>query len=232
MSSALFSAVASTVTGENMKVWESNMKLFLMAAGQWEYTQENEPVFYKDVTDSDGTTIQVAKKESELDADEKKELKEWRRNDAKAVGNITLHLSSAICTVAKDRADTAKELWDFLQTTYNVKGLGAVFSEFAAIMAAHIPPKAHPQKALDEIATHLSRMDDAEIGIPDHLEAMIVLVKLPPRYSSVRQLYSQLDSAGLKALTLPQLVTAIVNVYAGDSIPSGNGNGNGKSHIS
>lgn len=203
MSSALYNAVTSVLTGDNWLTWSSDMESYLCSQGQWEYITDVKPV---------STTPTAPTSE------EKKEQKEWNLGDSKAIGNIRLRLSPAIRELMKDEMTSAKDLWEKLTETYDLKGMGAVFGDFAEIMKIVIPAKGNPQSALDEIAMHFSRMDDATIGLHTHLEAMIVISKLPQRYSQIRRQYAQLGATELKKLTLSMVRAAIMNDFSGDAV--------------
>lgn len=233
MSSALYTAISSVLSGDNWKQWESDITSYLKATGLWEhatlhlYFWKTQTVPTVAATDSTpaipATTHPVIKKESGYTADEKKEMKEWNREDVKCIGTITLRLSSSIRILTKDHSDSAKELWEWLKSEYDTPSVGAVFKDFNDAMNVVIPPKAHPQKAFDEIASHFSHMDNFGIGLEGHLEAVIVLSKLPTRYANVRQMYAQLGASELKKLTLGKVKLAVLNSYAGDSLPASNG---------
>ncbi|KAJ3870583.1 hypothetical protein F5051DRAFT_434517, partial [Lentinula edodes] len=71
---------------------------------------------------------------------------------------------------------------------------------------------------MTEIGMFFTRMDDADIGIPGHLEALILLSKLPSRYAVVVQTMSQLGTEELKELTLAKVHIAVMNAFSGDTI--------------
>lgn len=150
-------------------------------------------------------------------------MKEWNREDVKCIGTITLRLSSSIHILAKDHSDSTKELWEWLKAKYDTPSIGAVFKDFNDTMNIVIPLKAHPQKAVDEMASHFSCIDNFVIGLEAHLEAMITISKLPVRYSTVRQMYAQLGTSELKQLTLGKVKLAVLNAYTGDLLLSTNG---------
>ncbi|KAJ3870822.1 hypothetical protein F5051DRAFT_447080, partial [Lentinula edodes] len=71
---------------------------------------------------------------------------------------------------------------------------------------------------MTDIGMFFSRMDDADIGIPAHLEALILLSKLPSRYSVIVQTMSQLGTEELKKLMLTKVRIAVMNTFSGDTI--------------
>ncbi|KAJ3884246.1 hypothetical protein GG344DRAFT_84326 [Lentinula edodes] len=211
MSSALFTAVTTTLKGDNYDTWISEMEAFLQATGLWSAITTDQPSEPSPLVAANAASVEAWKNYEVA-------FKDWKETDTKAVGNIRLRLSPSIHTLTKDEGDTAKNLWEFLQKTYKVKGLGAVFNDFAAAMAVKIPYKGNPLTAMTEIGMFFTRMDDADIGIPGHLEALILLSKLPSRYAVVVQTMSQLGTEELKELTLTKVHIAVMNAFSGDTI--------------
>ncbi|KAJ3911113.1 hypothetical protein F5877DRAFT_73435 [Lentinula edodes] len=84
-------------------------------------------------------------------------------------------------------------------------------------MAIKIPYKQNPLSMM-EIGMHFTCMEEADIGLADHLEALILLSKLPSRYSVVVQTMSQLETAELKKLTFAKVRIAVMNAFSGDTI--------------
>ncbi|KAJ3894328.1 hypothetical protein GG344DRAFT_74124 [Lentinula edodes] len=199
MSSALFTAVTTTLKGDNYDTWTPEMEAFLQATGLGSAITSDPPVEPSPLDTEDLDSVKAWKEYDDA-------LKSWKEIDTKAVGNICLRLSPSIRILAKDQSNTAKELWEFLQKTYKVKGLGAVFNDFAAAMAVKVPYKGNPLTAM------------TDIGIPAHLEALILLSKLPSRYSVIVQTMSQLGYEELKKLTLTKVHIAVMNAFSGDTI--------------
>ncbi|GAW05788.1 hypothetical protein LENED_007668 [Lentinula edodes] len=140
-------------------------------------------------------------------------FKVWKEIELKVIGNICLRLSPCICIVSNNNSDTAEKLWKYLAKTYNVKSLGTVFNDFAAAMAIKIPYKQNLLSSIMGIGVQFTGMEEA-----DHLEALILLSKLPSRYSVVIQTMSQLETAELKKLTFAKVRIAVMNAFSGDTI--------------
>ncbi|GAW05789.1 hypothetical protein LENED_007669 [Lentinula edodes] len=194
---------------DNYDTWTPEIEAFLQATGLGSAITSDPPVEPSPLDTEDLNSVKAWKEYDDA-------LKSWKEIDTKAVGNIRLCLSPSIRILAKDQSNTAKELWEFLQKTYKVKGLGAVFNDFAAAMAVKVPYKGNPLTAMTDIGMFFSRMDDADIGIPAHLEALILLSKLPSRYSVIVQ--TQLGTEELKKLMLTKVRIAVMNTFSGDTV--------------
>ncbi|KAJ3875942.1 hypothetical protein F5051DRAFT_441925 [Lentinula edodes] len=155
---------------------------------------------------------------SPLDTADFDSVKAWKDINTKAVGNICLHLSPSIHILTKEQDSTAKTLWQYLQKTYKVKCLSAIFDDFAAAMAVKIPYKGNPLAAITNIGMFFTCMEEADIGIPDHLEALILLSKLPSHYFIIVQAISQLGTEKLKELMLAKVRITVMNTFSSDTI--------------
>ncbi|KAF8824317.1 hypothetical protein HHX47_DHR8000004 [Lentinula edodes] len=211
MSSALFTAVTTTLKGDNYDTWASEMEAFLQATGLESAITTDQPSEPSPLVAANAASVEAWKNYEVV-------FKAWKEIDTKAIGNIRLRISPSIRILAKEYSDTAKKLWNYLAKTYNVKSLGAVFNDFAAAMAIKIPYKQNPLSSMMEIGMYFTRMDEAGIGLADHLEALILLSKLPSRYSVVVQTMSQLETAELKKLTFAKVRIAVMNAFSGDTI--------------
>ncbi|KAJ3932781.1 MAG: hypothetical protein NXY57DRAFT_77986 [Lentinula lateritia] len=113
MSSALFTAITTTLKGDNYDTWISEMDTFLQATGLGSAITDP-PV--KPSPPLDTADLDSVKAWKEYD----NVFKPWKEINTKAVGNIRLCLSLSICTLTKDEGDMAQKLWEFLQKTYKV----------------------------------------------------------------------------------------------------------------
>ncbi|KAJ3926601.1 MAG: hypothetical protein NXY57DRAFT_966353 [Lentinula lateritia] len=238
MSSALFTAVTTTLKGDNYDTWASEMEAFLQATGLESAITTDQPSEPSPLVAANAASVEAWKNYEVA-------FKAWKEIDTKVIGNIRPSLSPSIHILSKDYSKTAMKLWEYLAKTYNVKSLGAVFNDFAATIAIKIPYKQNPLSLMMEIdmhyetwsnpphgldvvssttgaahgtRQHFTHTEEADIGLADHLEALILLSKLPSHYSVIVQTISQLETAELKKLTFAKVCIAVMNAFSGDAI--------------
>ncbi|KAJ3858408.1 hypothetical protein EV359DRAFT_87795 [Lentinula novae-zelandiae] len=199
MSSALFTAITTTLKGDNYNTWISKMEAFLQATGLGSAITFDPPIEPSPLDTADLNSVKAWKEYDDV-------FKPWKEINTKAVGNIRVCLSLSIHILTKDQGSISKKLWQYLQKTYKVKDLGTVSNDFAATMAVKILYKESPLAAI------------TDIGNPDHLEALIFLSKLPFHYSVVVQTMSQLSTEELKELMLTKVRITVMNAFSRDTI--------------
>ena len=102
MSSALDKMVP-VFTGSNWQQWHTAMQAYLRAQGQW-------------------FVFGTPRPDDEYDS--------WDKNNEKALGNITLHVSPSIQTAIASLA-TVKEVWDHLKENYGTPSIGSAYVELS-----------------------------------------------------------------------------------------------------
>ena len=84
--------------------------------------------------------------------------------------------------------------WEFLETTYGKPGIAATYKELKATMDVVIPRNADPTLAIDTILIGFTRMAASKCAVPPHLQAMILVSKLPYQMSALVQSICQTDN--------------------------------------
>ena len=108
----------------------------------------------------------------------------------KALGNIRLHLHHSIAYKHKDEK-SAGDLWIALKNLYGKVGITAVYSEFKQAMDLKIPKNADPSLQINKFTAHFGQLGEQDIKIDDHIQAMILLAKLPPSMDFLAHLICQ-----------------------------------------
>ncbi|THV04532.1 hypothetical protein K435DRAFT_850792 [Dendrothele bispora CBS 962.96] len=124
-------------------------------------------------------------------------------------------------------ATGAKEMYDVLKGQYGKPGIAAVFTDFKCAIDYHIPNNKHPAAAIDNIIMFLTRIaanspstgtTTTSMAVPKFIQAMLIVSKLPDRYSYVVQTVAQtpMDEIITK-LTLEHIREAAVHAWEGRS---------------
>jgi len=83
--------------------------------------------------------------------------------------------------------------WEYLEKTYSKPGITATYKELKATMDVIIPGNADPTLAIDTILIGFTRMAASKCAVPPHLQAMILVSKLPYQMSALVQSICQTD---------------------------------------
>jgi hypothetical protein len=192
MSSSLITLVP-ILTGPNYQSWALLMKSFLMSQGLWRILTKICPATPR-AEDKDIKTILKA-------------IEEWEETNLKAVGTIGLRLHHTLQYRYRSKVN-ARELWDALMEEYGKPGVVATYLEFKAVMETRISDNADPSPAVDKITAHFARLEDSGVTIPEHLQVMILMSKLPSTMDQLVQIFCQAED--VKKLRLDKLRWAIV----------------------
>ena len=122
------------------------------------------------------------------------DVDEWFNLNSKALGNIRLRLHHT--TQYKHCAIKATgEMLDKLETEYRKPGLISIYLELKGAFDTQIPANSDPTLALDKIISHFGRIAEAgtKVTVPDELQALIILAKMPSSMSMLTQMVSQQD---------------------------------------
>ena len=185
MSSALTSLVP-VLEGPNYQMWAPSMTSYLMSQGQWKILSKVKPKPIKAVAATTDTEA--------VDADDQtEEIEEYEEIDSKAHGNIRLRLHPTLQYKYKSEV-SAGALWRTLEKDYGAPGVAAVYIEFKGAMETRIPDNSDPTFALDKINAHFGRLAESDVDIPEHLQAMILLSKLPSSMDSLALMMCQVES--------------------------------------
>ena len=190
----------------NWQVWRPMMMNYLLSQGQWKVIQNKFPA-----PDYETKTVRVKEGETETTQDTSKPAKNqseidlWFDINDKALGNIMLRLHPTIATTIlnllqktmEDNTDIntmfASLAWEYLEKTYGKPGIAATYKELKATMDVVIPGNADPTLAIDTILIGFTRMAASKCAVPPHLQAMILVSKLPYQMSALVQSICQTD---------------------------------------
>jgi len=84
--------------------------------------------------------------------------------------------------------------WEYLEATYGKPGIAATYKELKVAMDIVIPGNADPTLAIDTILVGFTRMAASKCAVPPHLQAMILISKLPYQMSALVQSICQTDN--------------------------------------
>ena len=188
MSSALTTLVP-VMTGPNYQSWMPMMRNFLMSQKQWRILHKLEPSPVEAVEGQEATETTPAVQAVSSNEDD---IEDWRDTNDQALGNIFLRLAPAIQHRFREES-IAGFLWTKLEKAYGKPGVSVMYLEFKSAIETTIPEHGNPTQALDKMMLHFGRLRDFSLEIPEHLQTMIVLSKLPSAYDSLTQILSQAD---------------------------------------
>ena len=134
-------------------------------------------------------------------------INDWEDINNNARGSIMLHLHPIIAEKYYIM-EYALEVWQSLEKEYGKPGITAIYQEFRGAMETIIPGNSDPSLALDNIITCFSWMVASQCAIPNHLQVMITISKLPPVMGPLVQAVCQTDD--IDSLILDKVRRAIV----------------------
>jgi len=169
------------LTGPNYQQWAPTMTSFLLSQGQWEVIDElaPSPIAYRAATDD----------LPEVEGNEDK-CEKWKKTSYKAVGNIRLHLDPNIQYKYRTEMDPEK-LWTAPKKDYGKVRVTSIYLEFKKVLKLRIPDNSDPTPALDKIVSHFGRLSEVEVELPEHLQALITMAKIPPYGEYLTQIMCQ-----------------------------------------
>jgi len=197
MSSTLMALVPVLNGSMNWQAWKPMMMNYLLSQGQWKVVMNKFPapeyeIITRMVGQSEGggskteTTEDISKPPKN-----QSDINNWFDINDKALGNIMLRLHPTIATTVLNLLQKTMEentdintmfaslAWEFLETTYGKPGIAATYKELKATMDVIIPGNADPTLAIDTILIGFTRMAASKCPVPPHLQAMILVSKLP-----------------------------------------------------
>ena len=196
----------------NWQAWKPMMMNYLLSQGQWKVVMNKFPApEYEIITRTvgqgkgGGSKTETTKDISKTPKNQA-DINNWFDINDKALGNIILRLHPTITTTILNLLQKTMEentnintmfaslAWEFLETTYSKPGIAATYKELRATMDVIIPGNADPTLAIDTILIGFTRMAASKCTIPPHLQAMILVSKLPYQMSALVQSICQTDS--------------------------------------
>ena len=198
MSSSLTTLVP-VLTGPNYTTWVPMMQSFLMSQGQWK------------VMDPSPTAVEetLATDEKAMVLSNQEEVTTWWDLNTKALRNMRLHLHHTIAYNQRN-AKTAAQLWETLEAAYGHPGFASIYLELKAVFDTPIPANSDPSLAIEKITSHFEKLSEAgsAVTLSPHLQALILMAKLPPTFDSLAQIMCQTDK--ITNLDLEKVKRAII----------------------
>ena len=175
MSSNLLNAVP-TLDGTNFLVWNQQMMSYLRSQGLFRTLTKACPVQGKGASDPDVTDA----------------IERWEDANSKAVGSMSLRLHFSIAYKHQTTTSASKLLKD-LTAEYGSPGVAGVFLEFNKLMDLRIPEQQDPSIALDQFLGHISCLTEEKVILPDELQSLLLLSKIPSAMTHLAQQFCQVD---------------------------------------
>ena len=171
--------------GPNYTSWAPMMQSFLMSQGQWRVITNPPP---KAVETSPATNT----KETEISNQD--DINAWWELNTKALSNMRLHLHHTIQYNQRDSV-TAAQLWETLEANYGKPGMASIYLELKSAFDTPIPANSGPSLALEKITSHFGKLAEAGsvVTLSPHLQALIIMAKLPPTDNSLAQIMCQTE---------------------------------------
>jgi len=195
----------------NWQAWRPMMMNYLLSQGQWKVITNKFPApDYETTTtvtktDSEGTHTETVADTSKPPRNQS-EIDSWFDINDRALGNIMLCLHPTIATTVlnllqktiEENTDVttmfASIAWEYLNAIYGKPGIAATYKELKATMGVIIPGNADPTLTIDTILIGFTRMAASKCAVPPHLQAMILVSKLPYQMSALVQSICQTDN--------------------------------------
>jgi len=211
MSSTLMTLVPVLDGSMNWQAWRPLMMNYLLSQGQWKVITNKFPAPEYETTttitkkDAEGTHTEMVADTSKP-ARNQTDINAWFDTNDRALGNIMLRLHPTIATTVlnllqktiEENTDVntmyASIAWEYLDTTYGKPGITATYKELKVTMGVIIPGNADPTLAIDTILIGFTRMAASKCAVPPHLQAMILVSKLPHQMSALVQSICQTDN--------------------------------------
>jgi hypothetical protein len=115
-------------------------------------------------------------------------LEDWEDDNSKAVGSMRLRLHHTIQFKYRD-SENAGTLWDDIKEEYGVPGKTAIYLEFKVRFSTLTSlPILIQSLRLIRWTLILGEWSSPLAPVPDYLQCMIVLAKLPPTMESIASL--------------------------------------------
>jgi hypothetical protein len=151
--------------------------------------------------------------------DNQDEIEKWEDLNSKALGSMRLRLHHSIA-YKYNNVENAGKLWTELQKEYGAQGKTALYLEFKAVLDMPFPTHSDPCVMLDNMGVHFGRMAEAQVPVPDYLQVMMVLAKIPPSMESLSQVAAVASSdSKAKDMKMDGLRKLLANLL-GPTIPT------------
>jgi len=195
----------------NWQAWRPLMMNYLLSQGQWKVIANKFPApDHETMTtvtkSSEGGTQTETVVDTSKPPKNQSEIDSWFNTNDKALGNIMLRLHPTLATTVLNLLEKTIEentdvntmfasiAWEYLEATYSKPGIAATYKELKMAMDIVIPGIANPTLAIDTILVGFTRMAASKCAVPPHLQAMILVSKLPYQMSALVQSICQTDN--------------------------------------
>ncbi|KAI0782357.1 hypothetical protein BC629DRAFT_1440717 [Irpex lacteus] len=220
-----------TFGGSNWIGFSELMKAYLQAKGIWYVIEEDEPDFVVAAIslppshegsvagDAPAATTAAAPTAATISEEDRKEFREWRKDNGSAMGFIRLRVTTAIAETILKKHATARRQWHALQDQFAKVTSTEVYTQFKSALDLTIPSDGDPTPALNKLYEHFERLDSFSHGLPTALEAMLVVVKAPGYAGSVIQTVTAADPDDLVA---KDVGNQVINAWRTKNLNRGN----------
>ncbi|EJF56494.1 hypothetical protein DICSQDRAFT_71349, partial [Dichomitus squalens LYAD-421 SS1] len=146
--------------------WAAQMKGYLIMIGSWNVTNSTP------TTPSDG-----------------EELREHKLRIQRAQGIIMMKVDRSLHRLLEDDDGDPKQpdaMWMALKDNFGTPDTTAVWYKFESLIASDRMDDQKPiQHQFDQLVTHLKEIKDSKLELPENLQAMLVLSKIPESYHNL-----------------------------------------------
>lgn len=208
-----------TFTGENWAAFSEAMEAYLLATGRWwvivvrrSDVDRPAPVAPPPAAvQAGGGTATTAPQTAPLpDSDDEgaevtgvsagglssgsrlaagKEKADWDEANMVVLGTLRLKVAATFRQMMKSQP-SAGAAWEDLRTRYGEPTIAAIYREFKAALNVQIKQGVHPAAAIAEVERHFSILAEHGFDIPQFIQAMLLLSRLPPSYDVLTQIAS------------------------------------------
>jgi hypothetical protein len=202
MTSQLTTLVPTLNGSGNYQEWSTQMKAYLQSQSAWRVlTKEcpNPTTTSKPVETGSGEEASITMMDSTNEA----EIEKWEDANSKAIGCMRLRLHPSI-SYKHNKLEKAGELWDALKEEYGAPGKSAIYLEFKTVLDTPLPPNSDPCIVVDMFSERFGRMAEAKCPVPEYLQCMIILSKIPQNMGVLAQQLS-LSTKGPEEMKLEDL---------------------------
>ena len=148
-----------TLTGPNYLSWAPKMCAYLQAKGFWFAIRNECPA---PATEDEDT----------------KAIEHWDDGNDQAIDYLILRMDNHI-TNKYSIMETAKEIWDDLETQYSKPSIASVYMEFKALIDTNIPDGNHPALAFMKLTAHFQCLKEFKFEVSKEIQVLLILAKLP-----------------------------------------------------
>ncbi|KIK89215.1 hypothetical protein PAXRUDRAFT_14394 [Paxillus rubicundulus Ve08.2h10] len=118
---------------------------------------------------------------------EQTKVDKWDDTNDHALGHILLKMDAHLSQQYQGYS-TAKEVWDGLEPQFTKPSIASIYMEFKEMIDTSIPEANHPAPAFAKMTAHFARLKEFKYEIPNGVQVVIVLAKLPQYMNVVAHL--------------------------------------------